>query len=235
MSSRMLSCLFAATALLSAGCDDSTGLSDSEAANVRVVHASTAGAVATGPIDVSVNGEVDPDNVDIEFGASSECIRVDADSPDLSIQLPSGTSVVGPASFPAGGRSTVIVSGPVGNLRVTPVEDAFVPLQAGNARLRVFNGRTSGVAMDVTATPFNNPGAAQSDANVAQAEASGWLVVPAGATALRLRNTGTQTDVAQLNVALVAGQEMTLVTIDPETTGGPLRWVLTSPCAPAED
>jgi Domain of unknown function (DUF4397) len=235
MSSRLLSCLFAASALLSVGCDDSTGLSDSEAANVRVVHASTAAGVPTGPIDVSVDGEVDPDNADIEFAAASECIRVDADSPDLVVQLPTGTGISGPTSFPAGGRSTLIVSGPVGNLRVTAVEDPFVPLQSGNARVRIFNGRTSGVAMDVTATPFNNPGAAQSDVGVAQAEASTWLEVPAGAAALSLRNTGTQTEVAQLNVALVAGQEMTLIAVDPATTGGPLRWVVTSPCTPADD
>jgi hypothetical protein len=235
MSSRMLSCLFAASALVSVGCEDSTGLSDSEAANVRVVHASTAGATATGPIDVSVNGVVDPNNANIEYAHASQCIRVDADSPDLMIQLPSGTSVSGPANFTAGGRSTVIVSGPVGNLRVTSVEDPFVPLQAGNGRVRIFNGRTSGVAMDVTATPFNDPGAAQSDANIAQAEASGWLEIPAGAAAIRLRNTGTQTDVALLNFAVAAGQEVTLITTDPETTGGPLRWVVTTPCPPADD
>jgi uncharacterized protein DUF4397 len=232
MSSRWLTCLFAATALLSVACDDSTGLADSQAANVRVVHASTTATTATTPIDVAVNGQVATNNANIAFGSTSECVRVDADTPDLGIRVTGSPTVLAtPAPFTDGGRNTVILSGPAATLRVTVVDDPLTPpLQSGRSRIRVFNGRTLGSAMDVTVTPFNQPAAAQSDANILQATASDWLEIPAGAAAVRLTNTGTQTQVALINVAVTSGQELTLVAVDPASGSTELRWVVTSPC-----
>jgi hypothetical protein len=234
MSSRWFTCLFAATALFSAACDDSTGLSDSEAANVRVVHASALGATSTTPVDVLVNGQISADSEGVGFGGSTECRRVDADSPDLTIQQSGTSTVIGtPTSFTAGGRNTVVLSGPAANLRVTTITDPLTPpLQSGRARVRVFNGTTRPQSMDVIVTPFNNPAAAvQSSTAIGQAAATEWLEVPAGgASQVRINNAGTTTTVATISVGLTSGEEMILVAVDPVTTGGDIRWVITSPC-----
>jgi uncharacterized protein DUF4397 len=234
MSPRLLTCLFAATALFSVACDDSTGLSASRAANVRVVHASTTATTATTPIDVAVNGQVATNNAGITFGSTSECVRVDAATPDLAIRVASTTTVLAtPGPFTAGGRNSVILSGPAATLRVTVIDDPLTPeLQSGRARIRVFNGRTLGAAMDVVVTPWNAPADAPPPAvGVAQAAASAWLEVPAGGVvAVRLNNTGTQTQVALINVAVTSRQELTLVAVDPASGTTELRWVVTSPC-----
>jgi hypothetical protein len=231
MSPKLLTSLFAATALFSLACDDSTGLRASEAANVRVVQASVAGATTGTPIDVAVNGKVAAGNAGVGFGGSSECVRVDADNPDLEVRV-AGTSTVvtAPTSFTAGGRNTLILSGSPTSIRSTTITDALTPpLQAGRARVRVFNGTTRTTAMDITVTPFSGAGTTQT--NIAQATATEWFDIPAGGAAIRLRNTGTTSpDLALLNIGATPGQEQTWIVVDPETTGGALRWVVTSPC-----
>lgn len=236
MSPRVLTSLFAATALFTTGCDDSTGLSDSQAANVRVVNASIAGTTMAPPVDVAVNGQVAADNAGIEYSQSSQCVRVDADSPDLEIRLAgTGTVVAAPATFTAGGRNTVILSGSPASVRVTPIDDpATSPLQPGRARVRVFNGTTSATALDITVAPFS--GTAETQTNIAQGTATTWFDIPAGAAAIRLRNTGPNNpDIAILNIGVTAGQEVTWIVVDRETASGPLRWIVTAPCAPADD
>lgn len=232
MSPRLLTSLFAATTLVSLGCDDSTGLRASEAANVRVVQASAAGATTGTPIDVAVNGQVATNNAGIGFGSSSQCVRVDADNPDLEVRV-AGTSTVvsAPTSFTAGGRSTLILSGSPTSIRATTIDDPLTPaLEAGHARVRVFNGTTRTTPMDITVTPFSaSTGVTQED--IAQATATAWYDIPAGGAAIRLRNANTTSpDLAILNIGATSGQEQTWIVIDPETTGGPLRWVFTTPC-----
>jgi hypothetical protein len=240
MSSRMLTCLFASTALFSIGCDDSTGLSDNQAANVRVIHASATATTQTTPVDVAVNGQVAAGNSGIAFSGVGECVRVDADSPDLTIrQAGTQTVIATPTPFTAGGRNTVILSGPSTALRVTTITDASTPaLQSGRARIRVFNGTTRPANIDVYVTPWNQPAAAVTATNIGQAAATEWLEVPSGGmVSVRLTNTGTQTNVDVINVGpLTSGQELTLVAVDPATgQTGSLRWVGTTPCEPAEN
>jgi hypothetical protein len=234
MSSRLLTSLFAATALLSVGCDASTGISDRNAANVRVVHASVSGATTAPPVDVLVDGQTFTGSTNLAYGGTSECRRVNATTPQLTLrQAGTSTAIATPVfGFDAGGRNTVILSGPAANLRITSISDPILPaLQPGRARIRVFNGTTRPAALDVTATPFNDPAAARSQANIGQAAATGWLEVPAGGVVqVRLRNFGTTTDVALINVGLTSGEELTLIAVDPVTTGGDLRWVIVSPC-----
>lgn len=235
MSSRLFRCLFAATALFSLACDDSTGLSDSQAANVRVVHASATTTTVTTPIDVAVAGQVATGNAGVAFGSTSECVRVNAATPDLTVRVAgTGTVIATPAPFTAAGRNTVILSGPAATVRVTTITDPLTPqLQSGRARIRVFNGTTRTAAMDVYATPWNQPAAAVQEADIAQTEATGWLEVPAGGLVqVRLTNTGTQTEVDVINVGpLTSGQELTLIAVDPVTgQTSSLRWVGTPPC-----
>lgn len=234
MSSRLLSCLFAASALLSVGCDDSTGLSDSEAANVRVINASQ----AAGEVDVVVDGNVQTDASDLTFrDASRQCVRVDADTPELTFQQTGGTASI-PAQtfvFDNGGRNTVVVAGTsAGNLRVLTISDALTPeLDENEARIRVVNGRAT-TAMNVTVTPWDaTPGTPQTitATNTATA-ATGWVEVPAGEpVAVRLTTTtGTQIDV--LNVFPNPGQELIIVAAE---TGagqtGPVQWIVTTACS----
>ena len=237
MSPRLLTCLFAATALVSVACDDSTGLSDSEAANVRVVHASIAGTTTASPIDVAVNGQVATNNAGIGYGGASECVRVDADAPDVEIRVAgTATVITAPTTFTAGGRNMVILSGSPASIRATMIDDPVVPaMQPGRARVRVFNGRTSATPMDVTVTSFDGTTDVTQE-DIAQATATAWYDIPAGAATIRLRNANTTSpDLAILNIGAAAGQEQTWIVIDPQTTGGPLRWVFTTPCAPADD
>jgi hypothetical protein len=243
MSSRLLTCLFAATALLSVGCDDSTGPDDDEAANVRIVNASS----VVGDLDVAVNGDVQAGASDVTFlNAGAQCVRVDADNPQLTLQQTGGTVTL-PAtqafSFTEGGRNTVIVSGTTAtNLRITTIDDPLTNRpDAGRARIRVVNARTITTLVDVEVTPWNQTSGTL-DEDVVSAHAttatsanvvSDWVDVPAGgAVAVRVANAGsTTTSIDILNFVPRSGEEWTIVALDPAaggTTG--LRWILSPAC-----
>jgi hypothetical protein len=232
MSSRLLTCLFAATALLTVGCDDSSGIDDDEAANVRIVNASP----VVGELDVLVNDDVDTDAGTVGFLNSSGCVRVNADDPELSFQQTGGTVAI-PAqtfAFDEGGRNTVVIAGTSGNLRVVTLSDALTPdLDDDEARIRVVNGRAT-TNMAVTVTPWNQtPGSAQT-INTGTSPATNWIVVPANQTvAIRLTTTGANpTFIDALNIVPTEGQELIVVAADPATgTTTPLQWVVTRACS----
>jgi len=234
MSSRLLSCALVATTLFTAACDDSSGLSSGEAANVRIINASP----VVGTLGASVNGTARTDASNIAFlNASSQCVRVDADNPGLTLTQ-SGQTVALPATnfaFDQGGRNTVVISGTSAtNLRVTTVSDPLTPdLQAGRARLRVFNATTRATAMDVIVTPWNQTtGTVYAGLNTSTNPVSTWFDVPANGTVqVRLTNTGTQTNVDIINLVPTEGQELTLVAVDPAAGATGLRWVVTTPCS----
>jgi hypothetical protein len=234
MSSRLLSCLFAATALLSVGCDDSTGPSDNEAANVRIVNASP----AVGEVDVLVNGNVQTDASDLVFrGTSRQCVRVDADTPGLTFQQTGGTAQI-PAqtfAFDNGGRNTVVIAGTsAGNLRVVTISDPLTPdLDANEARIRVVNGRAT-TSMNVTITPWDTPpGTPQTiTATSTATAATGWVEVPAGEPVAVDLNSTTGADIDVLNVFPNAGQEWIIVVADtPAGQTGPVQWIVTTACS----
>jgi hypothetical protein len=235
MSRRLLTCVFAATALLTVACDDSTGLSDNQAANVRIVNASP----AVGDLDVLVNGNVQTNASDVAFrNASRQCVRVDADDPQLTFQQTAGTVSIPTQTFAFdnGGRNTVIVAGTsTANLRVLTISDPLTPdLDADEARIRVVNGRAT-TAMNVTVTPWDaTPGTPQTisaTTNPATA-ATSWVEVPAGQpVAVRLTTTtGTQIDV--LNLFPNAGQELIVVVAEtPTGQTAPVQWVVANACS----
>jgi hypothetical protein len=230
MSSRLLTCLFAATALLTVGCDDSSGLDDDEAANVRIINASP----ATGSVDVLVNGEVQDNSSGLPFrGAGSQCVRVNAADPELTFTQSGGTVSI-PAqnfTFDQGGRNTVVIAGTTGtNLRVLTFSDPLTELDANEARIRVINGRAT-TSMNVTITPWDEPVgtpttiAASTNPSTA---ATAWVDVPANEpVAVRLTTTaGALIDV--LNVVPVAGQELILVAGD--LVDGQVQWSIAQAC-----
>jgi hypothetical protein len=233
MSSRLLTCLFAATALLTVGCDDSSGLDDDEAANVRIVNASP----GVGELDVLINDEVDTDASGITFpGASSQCVRVDADDSELSFQQTGGTVPI-PAqtfAFDEGGRNTVVIAGTsAANLRVVTFSDALTPdLDAGEARIRVINGRAT-TNMGVTITPWNQTPGTPQVINTTTAQATGWIIVPAGQmVAIRTTTTPGGAFIDALNILPQEGQELIVVAGDPVTgTTAPLQWIVTEACS----
>jgi hypothetical protein len=231
MSSRLLTCLFAATALFSVGCDDSTGLSDSEAANVRLVNASS----IVGDLDVLVNGNVQTGAADIAFQGRSQCVRVDADAPQLTLQQSGGTPLpTTNFTFDPGGRNTVIVSGTTpASLRVTTLSDPLQPpLGSGEARIRVFNGRTITTAVDVYITPWNEPlGPPAGNLNTTTNVVTSWEEVPADVeVAVRVTPTNNpNAPIDIINVIPREGEELILVAIDPPTGGG-LDWILSPAC-----
>ena len=232
MSSRLLTCLLAATALFSVGCDDSSGLDDDEAANVRVVNASP----VVGEIDVLVNDDEDTDASPVTFlGGSAQCVRVDADDPELSFQQTGGTVAI-PAqsfSFDDGGRNTVVVAGTsAANLRVITLSDALTPdLEANEARLRVVNARAT-TSMNIQVFPWDeSPGTAQT-INTSTSPATGWFVVEAGeVVAIRPTWTvGGQEIESIINFVPLPGQELIFVAVDP-VANNELRWAIVEACS----
>ncbi len=235
MSSRLLlTCVFAATALFSVASDDSTGIGDSEAANVRVFNASP----AVGNLDVLVDGDVDTDASAIPFlNESGRCIRVRADDPDFELDQTGGTvglPTTQTFAFTDGGRNTVIVSGTTAaNLRVTTVDDPLQPaLDDNEARIRVFNGRTVTTLIDAHIQPWNQTAATiEQDLNTTDNPVSDWVEVPAGgAVAVRITAANSATVIDAVNIIPRDGEELTLVVVDPAAGAGGLRFGLTSSC-----
>jgi hypothetical protein len=240
MSSRLLSCLFAATALLTVGCDDSNGLDDDEAANVRIINASP----ATGTVDVLVNGTEQENSSGLVYrGASEQCVRVDASEPGLTFQQTGATATIPGQTFTfdQGGRNTVVITGTNStNLRVTTISDALTPeLEPGFARIRVINGRAA-TNMNVTVAPWNatttpSPQLLTAPANITAGStataATGWVVVPANeSVAITFRQTNN-TLIDVLNVLpLTEGQEAIIVAIDPAATNVPLSYISAPAC-----
>jgi hypothetical protein len=233
MSSRLLTCLFAASALFAVACDDSTGIDDDEAANVRLVNASP----IVGDLDVAVNENTQANASNVAFlNASQECVRVDATDPQYTIEQPTaGVTAIPPQTFTftQGGRNTVVVAGTgAGNLRVLNLDDPVDALDPGEARIRVVNGFAT-QSIDVFITPWSETmgNATTLTATSTATAATDWEVVPAGAVAIRLENVGSNTARDILNVFLTSGQELTLVAVEPATVGGPIRWVSANACA----
>ena len=230
MSSRALSCLFAATALLSVACEDTTGLRAGDAANVRIVNASS----VVGDVDVLVNGSVQTNASGVSFlNASGQCVRVAANNPGLTFQQTGGTVQIPATSFAfdAAGRNTVVIAGTSStNLRVMTISDPLTPpLAANRARIRVINARAT-TTMGATITPWNETPGTPATINTSTTPATAWVDVPAGETiAVRLTTTtGTVIDV--LNFVAQSGQELTLVVVDPASGQTGVRWIVTTPC-----
>jgi hypothetical protein len=232
MSSRLLTCLFAATALFTVGCDDSSGLDDGEAANVRVVNASP----AVGEIDVLVNDEEVDEASPVPFlNGSPQCVRVDADDPELSFQQTGGTVAIPAQSFTFddGGRNTVIVAGTsTANLRVINLSDVLTPdLEEGEARLRVVNARAT-QSMFIQVAPWDEPFPAPQTINTTTNQATAWIVVPAGEL-VSIRPAwvvGGQTIESIINFIPFPGQELIFVATDP-VSDDELRWVIVEACS----
>ena len=230
MSSRLLSCIFAATALFTVGCDDSSGLSSGEAANVRVVNASS----VAGDLDVLVNEQAQANASDIAFlNSSARCVRVDASDPTLTLQQTGGTTILPAQSFTfdEGGRNTLVVAGSGAGLRYINISDPLTPeLQSGRARIRVVNARST-TGMGVTVTPWNQTAGTPQIINTTDAQATGWVDVPANqSVAIRMTTTGG-TFIDVLNIVPTEGQELIVVATDPATGTAPLRWVVTQSCS----
>jgi hypothetical protein len=230
----MLTCLFAATALFSVGCDDSTGLSDSEAANVRVFNASP----TVGNIDILIDDDVDTDASDVPFLNASPCLRVDADESGLTLDQ-TGGSIGLPTTqdytFTEGGRNTVIVSGTTAaNLRITTIDDPLEPeLDDDEARIRVFNGRTVTTLMDAHIQPWSQTSATiEQDLNTTDNPVSDWVEVPAGGPVeVRITNANSATVISSINIIPREGEELTLVVVDAAAGAPAVRFGLTSACS----
>jgi hypothetical protein len=233
MSSRLLTCLLAVTALLSVGCDDDgTGL-DADEAVVRIVNASP----AVGEIDVLVSGSAQTNASDVTFlSSSAQCVRVDADDPALTFQQTGGTVTIPATSFAfdGGGRNTVVIAGTSGtNLRVVTLSDALTPdLGEDQARVRVVNARAT-QSMNVQVAPWDEPFPAPQQITASTTNAAtAWIPVPAG-EAVSIRPTWTvsgQTIESIINFVPLARQELIFVAVDP-VANNELRWVIVEACS----
>jgi Domain of unknown function (DUF4397) len=213
------------------GCDDTTGVKG-DAASVRVAHAAPDAA----PLDVLLNGQASTGRANLAFGETTDCFRVNPDDPRLTFRAStSGALIPGPESFGFGprGRHILAVWGTPSNLRFTSLTDLADPpvLEPGRARVRLFNGTSVPGRVYVYATVSGVPQMQQ--AFVDSLLPSGYtpyVNVPAGAVELQVNQGAGGNVLDRLNLAVVAGQEVTVMAVDPPAGAAGLRWVLAATC-----
>jgi hypothetical protein len=169
----------------------------------------------------------------LAFGASSSCTSVPAATPGLSVtQGSSTTGLTGFSPALTAGTSYTIIAYPVATSGTSfaTLNNTFAPA-SGQAGLRVFNATSATTAFDVYATA---PGAAlgtATAANVAAGASSSFVSVPAGATEIRLTNTGSASVLLDLgSLTLTAGKNLTLVIAPPVAGSTAPRAFLVTGC-----
>jgi hypothetical protein len=187
-------------------------------------------------LDIAQNGTVGTGNGNIAFGKASECTKVNATNPQLTVrQTGSTTNLTGfTPAFAANGTYTVLVTGTAASPVFTTLNDAFTAPSAGNAAVRIVNASTSATPGPGNWDIYVNPGATLGTPNataVGRLTPSSYLTVPAGqANTIRLTNAGQTTLVQNISVpAMTAGTVQTIVVTDAATASGTTLQTFTVP------
>jgi len=225
-----------ATAAALSACSDDDNKTPTGTTNntttVRFFNATTSSL----SLDVAQNGTVGTGNGNIAFGKASNCTKVSATNPQLTVrQAGSTTNLTGFApSFAANGTYTVLVTGTAASPVFTTLNDAFTAPTAGNAAIRIVNATTSATTgagnWDIYVNPGTTPGTPNATA-VGRLTASSYLTVPAGqANTIRLTNAGQTTALQTISVpSMTAGTVQTIVVTDAATAGGTTLQTFTIP------
>jgi hypothetical protein len=207
-------CAFALCCVTLAGCGTGSRLlataGAGDAATVRLVNASA------GALDLAVGGSVSTAHANIGPGSSVACFAVaDPTAPGLAVRQAGSTtdlSGFGPL-LASGGRFTLLAyPGSTGGIQFATLATTNTAVLSGRSTLRVFDGSVGLGAVDVYVSA---PGTALGTPRVlglTLGNATTALDVAAGATVVRLTNSGTVTVVFDSGTqTLEAGKSYTLV------------------------
>ena len=199
-------------------------------ARVRFVN-----ATATG-LDIATGGGVGAGNGAIEYGATSSCISTNAASPNLAVRIAGTTSVVPgfTAAFQSGVSYTVIAyPGSGGATQFATIADTFTP-SSGQIGLRVFNASSPGSSYDVYVTAPGAPLATTPpNFGAVTAGSNSNFIGLSTSTSQQVRITATGSKTVLLdvgNLALVVGQNLTLVIAPPVVGSTVPRTFLVASC-----
>jgi hypothetical protein len=183
MSTRFIA-LVACASLAVAGCASDKSITEPKPATalVRFINATNTGT------DVSVSGLVTTANTNLAFGASSQCLTVDAAAPGLTFRANGTTTDIAgfTAAFTASHRYWVVAITATAGTQFVTLDQAATP-STGNAALAGLNANAGGGPYDLH---VSTPAAALSSATVVDAGLA-FGVPSALATATILYNTAT--------------------------------------------
>jgi hypothetical protein len=218
MKLKLLTLLFAATALMAACSDDDNTGPDGEA-RVRVVHAS--------PDAPDVDVLVDDAGVagDVPYLTASDYLDVSAGDHNLKVNAAGTTTTVIDAdvSLLDGTDYTVIASGLVAAIEPIVLEDDNSAPAAGTARVRAIHGAPSAAAVDIYITAPGEDLEAETPAlgNVEFGDVADYIEAPVGDYQVRVTPAGTKTVVIDSGtLTLESGQVRTAIAVD-AAGGGP--------------
>jgi ABC-type glycerol-3-phosphate transport system substrate-binding protein len=223
MKLKLLSLLFAASALTAACSDDNTG--PTAEARVRVVHAS--------PDAPEVDVLVDDAEVlgDVPYLTASDYLGVPAGGRNVKVNAAGSTTTVIDAdvSLVDGTDHTVIASGLLAAIEPIVLEDDNSAPAAGNVKVRAIHGAPSAPAVDIYVTAPGADLAAETPAlsNVEFGVVADYIEAPAGDYQVRVTPTGTKTVVIDSGVlTLASGQVRTAIAVDATGGGAPFDLLL---------
>ena len=218
MKLKLLTLLFAATALTAACSDDDNTAPDGEA-RVRVVHAS--------PDAPDVDVLVDDAEVlgDVPYLTASDYLDVPAGDHNLKVNAAGSPTTVIDAdvSLADGTDYTVIASGLVAAIEPIVLEDDNSQPAAGTARVRAIHGAPSAPAVDIYVTAPGVDLEAETPAldNVEFGDVADYIDAPVGDYQVRVTPAGTKTVVIDSGtLTLESGQVRTAIAVD-AAGGGP--------------
>lgn len=199
-------------------------------ARIRFVNATASS------FDVASAGTVAAGNASLAFGTASSCVSTSATSPSLAVRVTgSAATLPGLATAYQSGVSYLVVAypGAGGTTQLATIADTFSPV-SGQIGLRVFNAGAAGTSYDVYVTA---PGASLATSApdfgaVTSGTATAFLGVSTG-SAQQVRITAAGSKVVLLdfgNVALAAGQNVTLIVAPPLAGSATPRAFLASGC-----
>ena len=221
MKLKLLTLLFAASALTAACSDDDNGTNPTPGqSRVRVVHASPDAPA----VDVLVDDAVALSNV--PYLAASNYLDLADGSHNLKVNA-AGTSTTvidADVDLTDGTDYTVIASGPVADIAPIVLTDDNSTPPAGTVRVRAVHGAPSAPAVDVyvTAPDADIETASPVLSNVAFGAVADYLEVPAGDYQVRITPTGSKTVVIDSGaLTLTSGQVRTAIAVDAAGGGAP--------------
>ena len=222
---KLLSLLFAASALTAACSDDDDNTGPDAEARLRVVHAS--------PDAPAVDVQVDGAEVvgDAPYLSVSDYLDLPAGAHNLMVNAAGTATTVIDADVTLADDTdyTVIASGLVAAIEPIVLEDDNSAPAAGNVKVRAIHGAPSAPAVDIYVTA---PGADLATvlpalANVEFGDVAGYIEAPAGEYQVRVTAAGSKTVVIDSGaLALESGQIRTAIAVDATGGGAPFDLLL---------
>ena len=220
MKLKLLTLLFAASALTAACSDDDDNTGPDNQARLRVVHAS--------PDAPDVDVLLDDSEVlsDVPYLASSDYLDVTSGDHNVKVNAAGTATTVIDAdvTLSDGVDYTVIAAGLLASIEPLVLTDDNTPPGSGNVKVRAVHGAPSAPSVDIYVTA---PGAdleaeVPGLSGVEFGDVSAYIEAPAGTYQVRVTPTGSKTVVIDSGpITLSSGQVRTVVAVDATGGGAP--------------